>query len=59
VVLAAIGGDKTLTDLVKREDAHHNRITDWKRQLSDHAAAIFAGTMQRLISRRSMRTLAN
>jgi transposase-like protein len=30
--LAALAGDKTLTDLAQQFEIHPNQITDWKRQ---------------------------
>jgi len=33
VALAAIQGDLTMAELVKKFDVHANQITDWKKQL--------------------------
>ncbi len=33
VALAAIQGDLTMAELVKKFDVHANQITDWKRKL--------------------------
>ena len=41
VALAALAGDKTLTELAQQYEVHPNQITDWKRQLSDRAAEVF------------------
>ena len=41
VALAALAGDKTLTELAQQFEIHPNQITDWKRQLSDRAAVVF------------------
>ena len=41
VALAALAGDKTLTELAQQFEVHPNQITDWKRQLSDRAAEVF------------------
>jgi len=30
-----------LTELAQQFEVHPNQITDWKRQLSDHAAEVF------------------
>ncbi len=46
VALAALREDKTLADLAdlaKQFGLHPNQITEWKRQLVDHAAGAFGG----------------
>jgi transposase len=41
VALAAIKGDRTLSQLAEQFDVHPNQITSWKAQLDGGAAALF------------------
>lgn len=41
VALAAMKGDKTLTELCEQFDVHANQITDWKKQLQSSAEGVF------------------
>ena len=41
VALAAVRGDKTLSEVAGQFDVHPNQITQWKTQLLDRAAQIF------------------
>ena len=43
VALAAVRGDKTLSELAKQFDVHPNQITEWKNQLVERSAAVFDG----------------
>ena len=41
VALAAVRGDRTLSELASQFDVHPNQITQWKTQLLDRAAQVF------------------
>ena len=41
VALAAVKGEKTLSELAQQFDIHPNQITQWKGQLLDGAAGVF------------------
>ena len=42
VALAAIQGNQTLAQLAERFDVHPNQITQWKAELQQRAAEVFA-----------------
>jgi transposase-like protein len=42
VALDALKGEQTIVELAGRYQVHPNQITDWKRQLLDHAADVFS-----------------
>jgi transposase-like protein len=41
VALAALKGDKTLSELAEQFEVHANQITEWKRQLHENASVAF------------------
>ena len=41
VALAAIKGEKTLTELAQQFDVHPNQITQWRGQLLEGASGVF------------------
>lgn len=41
VALAALSGEKTLSELAQQFEVHPNQITQWKRQLSQQASDVF------------------
>ena len=44
VALAAIKGEKTLTELAQQFDVHPNQITQWRSQLLEGASGVFGVT---------------
>ena len=43
VALAALKGEKTLSELAEQFDLHANQITQWESQLLEGAAGVFGG----------------
>ena len=57
VALAALKGDKTLTELAQQYDVHPNQITDWKRQLLERAGDVFGGAADKVDEGPDLKTL--
>ena len=53
VALAAIKGDKTLSELSQQFDVHPNQITQWKAQLLDGVITVF-GSDARVAAQRAV-----
>jgi transposase len=43
VALAALKGEKTLSELAQQFDVHANQITQWKSQLLEGSVGVFGG----------------
>jgi transposase-like protein len=43
VALAALAGDRTVTELAQQFQVHPNQVSAWKTQLVQHAAVAFGG----------------
>ena len=41
VALEVLKGEQTIVELAQRYQVHPNQITEWKRQLLEHAADVF------------------
>ena len=44
VALAALQGDLTMAEIMKKFDVHTNQVTDWKKQLLSSAPEVFGRT---------------
>jgi transposase len=47
VALAALEGNATLSELAQRFDVHAHEIAEWRRQLVQHAEAVFTSEGER------------
>jgi putative transposase len=46
VALAALKGDKTANEVASDFDVHPTLVSQWKKQLTDHAPAVFDSKVQ-------------
>jgi transposase-like protein len=44
VALDAVKGDKTIVEIAQKHDVHPNQVTEWRRQLLEHAADVFGAS---------------
>lgn len=57
VAIAAVKGDQTLASLAERFDVHPNQITQWKAELVQRAAEVFATAAEKRVAGPDMKTL--
>lgn len=43
VALAALKGDRTISDLAAQYELHPNQIVTWKKQMREQASTLFSG----------------
>jgi len=57
VAIAAMKGDQTLASLAERYDVHPNQITQWKTELMQRAAEVFATAAEKRDAGPDVKTL--
>jgi transposase-like protein len=43
VALEAVKGDRTIAEIAQKHNVHPHQVTEWRRQLLERAADVFAG----------------
>jgi len=56
VALAAIKGDKTLSELAQQFEVHPNQITQWKQQLLENVNQLFQKGQKRQVAEETVVT---
>ncbi len=46
VALAALKGDKTLSEIAAHDQVHVKLVQAWKKQMTEHAATVFHGSVK-------------
>lgn len=46
IALAALKGDKTIAQIAEENHAHPNQVSEWKRQLLENGAELFASSKE-------------
>jgi transposase len=57
VAVAALRGDKTLTEIAEQYQVHPTQVTEWKRQLLERAADVFDGVASKKESEPDLKVL--
>jgi transposase-like protein len=43
VAVEAVKGEKTIAEIAQKHEVHPNQVTEWRRQLLEHATDVFDG----------------
>ncbi len=57
VAVAALRGDKTLTEIAEQYQVHPTQVTEWKRQLLERAADVFDSSASKKESEPDLKVL--
>lgn len=44
MAIASLAGGKTIAEIAQQRDVHPNRVTEWRRQLLERDACVFAAS---------------